>query len=284
MSLSLFPAWSVSGSPREQEERAVRGIKRKRESCSERHGGLTVTCTETVPLHHGYVENVESSGDIESTLPILLIDAPSEGRLRPRSKRTKLGSDGSSAHSLSLSLALPVDIPDAAVMRAAIVDYLSPTAESLVALSDDLMRALDELLDVIHAQTSLVSLESIRTAIERGRAEATYRHRRARRNARKIREKGETMLHGFKQTVVAHAATNARELAEGVRGKAVAVADMAMTRAVAVAEGARDGFRQRMMIKKSKSRSFVRKCASHEFLLGRRVSKHQRRRKPCTGW
>ncbi|KAF9517124.1 hypothetical protein BS47DRAFT_1340152 [Hydnum rufescens UP504] len=271
MSLSLFPAWSVSGSPREQEERAVRGIKRKRGSCSERHGGPAVTCTETVPPR--YVENVESSGNIESTLPILLIDAPREG-----------GSDGSSAHSLSLSLALPVDIPDAAVMRAAIVDYLSPTAESIAALSDDLMRALDELLDVIHAQTSLVSLESIRTAIERGRAEATYRHRRARRNARKIREKGETMLYGFKQTVVAHAATNARELAEGVREKAAAVADIARTRAVAVAEGARDGFRQRMMIKKSKPRSFLRKCASHEFLLGRRISEHQRRRKPCAGW
>ncbi|KAF8329432.1 uncharacterized protein EI90DRAFT_3062603 [Cantharellus anzutake] len=122
---------------------------------------------------------------------------------------------------------------DAKSIRETIVDYLSPSSTAYSGLAEDvssLMRALDDLLVSINAQTAKV--------VFRTREEALYRHGRAKSNAKKLKKQGKEFLRSFKKTVAVQAKAgriNAKEVKSLVKD---------------VTEGVKEGIGQTLKIKR----------------------------------
>jgi len=167
----------------------------------------------------------------------LLIDGPFWGKGKWPMREIASVSDASSSTQgspKSLPHAQPT-LPDPESIRVAITNYLAPAPYST--LSEDiatLMRALDDLLDSINAQTTSFANDFV----YRTREEAAYRHSRAKSNAKKIRNQGRKFLKGFKKTVAEQAQAgkmNAKEVKLLMKD---------------VAEGVKEGISQSLKIKK----------------------------------
>lgn len=168
----------------------------------------------------------------------LLIDGPLWGKGKRSVREVASISEVSpSTQGSSKSLHPQLTLPDPKSIRAVIANYLTPAPSTAYStLSEDiatLMHALDELLVSINAQTA-----SLANAVYRTREEVTYRHKRAKSNAKNIRKQGGEFLKGFKKTVARQAKaskTNAKELRLFIKD---------------VAEGVKEGVSQSLKIKR----------------------------------
>lgn len=253
MSLSLFAPWAAAPSPMRGADissisippTGPRGIKRKRGAgniCDD-SGKSTIGPSATS------AKGVEKLITIDALTP--LIDPPS---LPARAKSALslaiddgvLGSKALANHILSLS--------EARLFTNGVKNCVYPAASvAYGALSEDvrvLMYALDELLVAIHAQTAQVT-----SVIGRTRQEATYRHARAKGNARRLKKKGHEVVKGFKRTVGVVVAKGESFKADP-KGVIRDIATGMKKDVLEVAEGVREGFRQGLRIRKSKKGTF----------------------------
>lgn len=136
----------------------------------------------------------------------------------------------------------------------AIKEYVYPVASvAYSALSEDLavlLCALDELLAAIQAQTTQVA-----SVIDRARRQAAYRHARAKAGARSLKKKGDEVVKGFKRTA-AVAVAKGESFKADPKGVICDIASGVKRDVFEVAEGVREGFRQRLRIRKSRKGTF----------------------------
>lgn len=309
MSLSMFAPWGISpGSapiPAPQQPNyfsSSRGQKRKRD-CADAPAEKT-TLAEPV-----------ATPTIDSAPQALLIDAPRGGIIASMMSVVSSPSSNDASYEAPLvstdgkelgyytqyHQAMEVALTDSMKVVNELMEYLTPMASSVYSsvstTSDDLVKAIDELLLAIQTQTTILSstlassspkfaavVETVKGEASRAKEEVTFRHSRAKENARRIHEKvreahaqsgkkAAEVIDGFKRSV-AESSSFAKKIAEGAQAKWDST--NLKEEVKGMAEGVKEGLKQSMRVKKRSVDTFGSSAGSSGNPNGRDPSQFTR--------